>query len=502
MNLYHLLSLSVLGLMSPACREVVIPPAIEPEKEIVTPPEKKYNEPDYDLHEDGAPYDTYRGLVMAGYQGWFGAPGDGCKHNDSENTAWYHYRESEVFKPGVLQNSIDYWPDMSEYTKRYTPGVDGPPSRSAKFILPSGEAAQVYSAYDESSVLLHFKWMSDYGIDGVFMQRFVGEVIKNPAGKDHFDTVLKHAMKGSNQYGRAICVMYDLGGFMEGGRDEASVVADAQSIMDSYHLLDRTRQKYYLYENGKPLIALWGIGFDEKPFNVDTAASLVKALQEKGWSVMLGVNDDWRTHNSSKWPRTKYQALVKSVDIIFPWFVGRYGTIEEYNQNRRSIVESDIKWCKTNNVIYAPHCFPGSSDRNMHPNNGSGDRLGGKFLWEQIYQGMRMGAEAFYIAMFDEIDEGTAIYKCLNKKDVPSNVPDRDYYVWYNSDTSNYGHGYSKPSASALGSAGWCKLASELDVQFQGIEDNLPTDHYLWLTGQARKMLRGEIPFENNWPTR
>ena len=63
-------------------------------------------------------YNSYRGLVMAGYQGWFGAPGDGCRHSNSDNTAWYHYRESEVFKPGVLQNSIDMWPDMSEFEKR------------------------------------------------------------------------------------------------------------------------------------------------------------------------------------------------------------------------------------------------------------------------------------------------------------------------------------------------------------------------------------------------
>lgn len=116
-----------------------------------------------------------------------------------------NYRENDMFEPGVLRNSIDFWPDMKEYEKQYTPG---------KFKYPNGEVATVYSAYDESSVLLHFKWMKEYGLDGVFMQRFVGEVINNPDGKDHFDKVLESAMKGSNTYQRAICVMYDLGGFM------------------------------------------------------------------------------------------------------------------------------------------------------------------------------------------------------------------------------------------------------------------------------------------------
>lgn len=497
---YWLLGTLFLGLV--ACGDDkgdYIPPAIE---EPETPPaEDVYNKPDFELHEDGKPFDTYRGLVMAGYQGWFGAPGDGCRHSNSDNTAWYHYRESEVFKPGVLQNSIDMWPDMSEYEKRYTPGVDGPKGRSSKFILPNGEAAQVYSAYDESSVLLHFKWMKEYGIDGVFMQRFVGEVINNSDGKDHFDMVLKHAMKGSNQFQRAISVMYDLGGFMEGNRDESALLADAKAIMDTYQLLDRNQQKYYLYEDGKPLLALWGVGFDEKPFDADQIASLIAALKEQGWSIMLGVNDDWRTHSSSKWPRAKYTDIVKSANVIFPWFVGRYGSIEVYNNHRKPIIDADIQWCKKNGVHYAPHCFPGGADLNMHPNNSVMERLGGRFFWEQIYGGIKLGAEMIYVAMFDEIDEGTAIFKCLNKSDVPSNVPETDYYVWYNKAKGSYGHGSSPKDESQL-EGGWCKKASELNIVFQGVEDDLPTDHYLWLTGQARKMLRGEVPLKNAWPAR
>ena len=55
---------------------------------------------------------------MVGYQGWFGTPDDGCKHAEASNTGWYHYRENDMFKPGVLRNSIDMWPDMTEYTVR------------------------------------------------------------------------------------------------------------------------------------------------------------------------------------------------------------------------------------------------------------------------------------------------------------------------------------------------------------------------------------------------
>ena len=144
---------------------------------------------------------------------------------------------------------------------------------------------------------------------------------------------------------------------MEGSRDESAVLADAQAIMDLYQLKDRSQQKFYLYEDDKPLLALWGVGFDEKPFNAEDIISLITALKDQGWSIMLGVNDDWRTHNSTKWPRAKYQEVVKSANVIFPWFVGRYGTIADYNSKRKPIIDADIKWCKENGVHYAPHCL-------------------------------------------------------------------------------------------------------------------------------------------------
>lgn len=456
-------------------------------------PKEKYNNLGFEPHKQGQPYDTYAGLVMAGYQGWFGAPGDGCSHATHSNTKWYHYRENDMFKPGVLQNSIDFWPDVSEYEKTY----------ETEFQYPDGSPAHVFSSYDESSVALHFKWMKDYGIDGVFMQRFVGEVVNNPDGKDHFNKVLESAMKASNTYQRAICVMYDLGGFEPSKRNTVdAVIADTREIAEKYHLFDRNAgQKYYLYENGKPLIVLWGVGFaGKKEYSTSDVSQLVEKLKEMGFSIMLGVPTYWREGRNDTESGSALKALIKSVDVIMPWFVGRYGP--DSFGSFASLIKADITWCATNKVGYAPLCFVGSCDRNMHPNNGYAPRNKGTFFWDQAYYGIANGAKMLYVAMFDEIDEGTAIFKVLNKKDVPSNKPATDYYVVYdNGNYKRYPITYDR-SKITFGAGGWCQTAWELDIQFQGVEDDLPTYHYLWITGQAGAMLRGEIPLSNKIPAR
>lgn len=83
-------------------------------------------------------YMSYYKLVMAGYQGWFNAEGDGA------GRGWYHYAKNKIFEPGSCK--VDYWPDVSEYEKKY----------KTSFVLSNGQPAYVFSSYDESTVDLHF----------------------------------------------------------------------------------------------------------------------------------------------------------------------------------------------------------------------------------------------------------------------------------------------------------------------------------------------------------
>ncbi len=58
-------------------------------------------------HGKNTKYPSYKGLVMAGYQGWFRAPGDGT------NSGWGHYGKDG--KSDNDHNTVDFWPDVAEW---------------------------------------------------------------------------------------------------------------------------------------------------------------------------------------------------------------------------------------------------------------------------------------------------------------------------------------------------------------------------------------------------
>jgi hypothetical protein len=89
--------------------------------------------------------------------------------------------------------------------------------------------------------------------------------------------------------------------------------------------------------------------------------------------------------------------------------------------------------------------------------------MGGNFFWRQAYNAIDAGATMLYGAMFDEVDEGTALYKiCPNRWMAPV-------------------EGY------------WLTLDADGFV-------NLPSDWYLRLSGMAKKMLNHEIPLSETMP--
>jgi lysophospholipase L1-like esterase len=383
-------------------------------------------------------YDSYKGLVMAGYQGWFSCPGDG---SDRE---WYHYNGRDgLFQPGIC--TIDMWPDVSEYPKTY----------KTAFAFADGSPAYVMSEYDESTVKTHFRWMREYGVDGVFVQRFVSE-IKRPKSYNQLNKVWDSGIRAANANNRAISIMYDLSGMVPG--DEQLVIKDIDAISAKYDIKERKDNPSYLHHNGKPLVAVWGVGFnDRRRYGFKDAEAIIDALIQRGFSILIGVPTYWREFGNDTMKDPELHRLIKKCDIVMPWFVGRYN--EQGFPPFEKLVKEDIAWCKTNHVDYAPLAFPGFSWVNMNKNSKPIPRNRGSFYWKQLSSHIANGAEMIYLAMFDEIDEGTAIFKCATK------VPVGESY-------------------------------------FLPLDADLGNDYYLFLAGSAGKILKKEKPLTTTLPTR
>ena len=384
-------------------------------------------------------YNSLEGLVMTGYQGWFNTPGDG------QGLKWKHYEKDGKFIPG--QCSVDLWPDMGEYTDRY----------DTDFRFADGSVAQVFSSHDSNTSLLHFRWMKQYDIAGAFMQRFVTNLKSKSGKKENSTDVLMLGVESAERTGRAVCVMYDLSGMKAG--DDSYVTADWKDLTTRLNITKREKN-HYLYHNGKPLVAVWGVGFSgsDREYGLDECERIIDYLKDNGCSVMLGVPAKWRTLESDATSDKRLHTLIKKADVVHPWFVGRYDNTSF--KNYKTLIEEDLSWCAANGLTYIPTVFPGFSWYNLKGGESPQNkipRLGGQFLWNQVYHDLKSGAKCLYVAMFDEIDEGTAIFKCANE--VP--VGDSPF------------------------------------LSYEGV----PSDRYLWLTGQASKVLRKEKDLSSLMPT-
>jgi hypothetical protein len=390
---------------------------------------------------------TLTGKVMCGYQGWFTAEGDGS------GRGWFHYTFQGEPRPGNCK--FDLWPDLSEF--------DSDEVYPTKFKHANGRAGLLFSSMNRKTVLRHFKWMHDYGIDGVFLQRYPEETKGGPSLR-HADTVLAHCRESANAWGRVYALMYATLAGKGHGDQLGQIQTDWMRLVDHAGLTRDHQDHAYLRHKGKPLVAIWGIGFDdERDFSLDQASQLIEFFKHDrkygGCAIKLGVPTGWRTLDRDSVRDPALHTVIRQADVISPWTVGRYNLIDGAARHAEQDWKNDIAWCKAHSLDYMPVAFPGCSWHNMYPKYSSDmiPRQKGKFFWRQFVGAREAGARTLYVAMFDEIDEGTAVFKCTN--DVP------------------------------IGGG------SEF-ITFEG----LPSDWYLRLAGEGARMLRGLRPTTSEVP--
>ena len=388
------------------------------------------------LEESLAPYtgpvkkdvdtSTLYNKVMCGYQGWFMADGDGY------GMGFVHWGGVDRSEP---QCSVDLWPDLSEY--------DADELFPTRYRHEDGSTAYVFSSTVKKTVLRHFKWMEEYGIDGVFVQRFGGPISR--PGRDYERTcaVLSHCREGANRYGRAFAVMYDVS---FDRRSVNTIMRDWARLINEMKL---TQTPAYLRHCGGPVVALWGYGFDHRRFDAEATKELFeffKKPENGACTIMLGVPNDW-----VQWDDDRIKLVKQYVQIISPWNVGRYHSPESAEKHFASCWPQDLAWCGQHDKDYYAVVFPGFSWYNLKHGRdrlNAIPRLKGEFFQSQVEQVKKYGMNMAYVAMFDEVDEGTAIFKCTNNPPVGN-------FVTY---------------------------------------EGLPSDYYLKLTGEAGAYLRQQAP--------
>jgi hypothetical protein len=357
--------------------------------------------PELDVPEvDNASLD---GKVMFGYQGWFNHPDDGA------GVGWVHW--GNFYEP--INSTVDMYPDMREYgmNEKY----------DADLTLPDGRMAPVFSSHNRNTVVRHMKWVRDYNLDGVFLQRFISEA-GNTGLMNHKDSVTRHIMEGCETYGRVFAIMYDgIGDRVE------EIKSDWMHLVDDIGVTGTDR---YLNHRGLPLVALWGYTVREEA-TVDQLVALIDWFKNPPdpkyrASLLLGVAWNWYDQT--------------------PWFSG--STDHDRGQ----------AWCDEHNVDFLPVVHPGFSWYNLNGGQKNATpREGGNFFWNEVNEVVSKNAKSVYIAMFDEVDEGTAMFKLAENDQI---IPQEGYWLPLDED------GYTLPSDWYLRAAG---LATAV---VRGYEDN------------------------------
>ena len=324
----------------------------------------------------GTPGDVV-GKVTVGYQGWFACPGDGAPIN-----GWWHWSQDWSASPSPSNTAIKAWPDMAEYARGYP---------TAYGNLGSGAPATLFSSYDSQTVDTHFSWMQQNGCDTAALQRFN----PNSAEGATRDAMAAKVRSAAEAHDRKFYVMYDVGGW---AAMQSELKSDWTGRMSAH-----TASSAYARQSGRPVVGVWGFGFNDQnhPWSPAECLDVVNWLKSQGCYVMGGVPTYWRTGVSDS--RSGYLDVYHAFDMLSPWMIGRIDTAADSDAFYASCTVPDQADCNAHGIDYQPCVLPGDLAERQ--------RAHGDFMWRQFYNVVRAGAQGIYISMFDEFNEGNQIAK-------------------------------------------------------------------------------------------
>jgi hypothetical protein len=355
---------------------------------------------------------SLRGKILCGYQGWFRCPGDAA------GGGWVHWsRDGRRVAPETL--SFELWPDMTDYTAAERFPAPG-------FTHPDGSQAFLFSSDNAATVLRHFQWMRDYDFDGAFLQHFAVELPGAPGEKRYASRrrVMQHVNDAATQTGRVWALTYDFSG-LAADRVFDVVTNEWKKLVDEKVIASPR----YLRHEGRPVVQLWGFyaNSGHNAMTPEVGNRLLDFFATPGpYNAFVYGGGDW---NWRKNPDAAWQQLYRRFGAYSPWNVGNTGRNAAGEKSAATgYWAADKTDADSRGQLWIPVVYPGFSWDNLQRKPAGStliDRRGGRFLWEQFAAVSKLGADTIFLAMFDEVDEGTALFK------VTSSPPTQAHFVGY-----------------------------------------------------------------------
>lgn len=328
--------------------------------------------------------------VLCGYQGWFRTPKDGS------GRGWVHWsRDWKRITADTV--TFEMWPDVREYPAESLAVAD-------EMKMLDGTPARLFSSIAPGVVDLHFRWMQEYGLDGALVQRFVSEL--QPDRTDR-DTLLLQARVAAERTGRVFAVEYDLSGTPTEKIIE-TITGDWRRLVAE---LGITKSGRYLHHAGKPVVGIFGFFPDR--FDAATAHRILDVFADD--HVIGGCPWYWRRGAEND---TERDRVFERFGTIAPWNVGNAEGMKDRLKAKTSTCAEDQVEAHRTDVLFMPVVYPGFGWDNLKKiNRGQStiDRRKGAFLWEQFVTASELQVDCLKVAMFDEVDEATAIFKVSDR---------------------------------------------------------------------------------------
>lgn len=353
---------------------------------------------------------TINNKVLVGYQGWFRTPGDVAGTNTFAH--WFSgaaMQSTEVF---------DTWPDLSTF----------PPSAVYSIptmFYPDGTNATLYSGQNPAAVLRQFQMMQEEGIDGVMLSEFTTHLAQaggsNANDYPNVVRILNNVRAAATATGRTWAFLYDTS-----GASSSNVVSVVETQWENMVNSGYTSDPRYLHMNGLPVVMIYGF-FDNDSNHVigdpTYGQPIIDFFKAPGpyQAYVIGSGEwYWRTTGTAA-----IQQMIGTLNAYIPWNVGHVHTVAGATypiQAETGTYQADQAQLATTDTKFIPLFFPGTSNAGAPTATQTSPRYNGNAYWQQFSSTPTAGMNTLFIAMYDEVNENTAIMPVTNTP--PTQTPE------------------------------------------------------------------------------